>query len=80
MDEITTISNYEYFASSVKKGKSEVVAILYFKNYIKVFKILKCTFLDKFPQNINVFALNFQIILILQEVGQDKTKETMVSK
>ena len=58
--------------------KSGVVAILCVKNDIKVLPILQCTFFNKSPQKLNVFELSIQYILILQEVGQNKTKETLV--
>ena len=41
-------------------------------------KILECTLLDQSPQKLDVFALNLQNILILQDVGHGKTKETLV--
>ena len=50
---------------------------MYVKNYIE---ILECTLLDQSPQKLDVFALNLQYILILQEIGHDKTKETLVKK
>ena len=51
---------------------------MYVDNDIKVFKILKAIFLDKSTQQLDVFAPNLQYILILQQVGQDQTKETLV--
>ena len=51
---------------------------MYFKNDIEVLKIFECTLLDQSPQKLDVFALNLQNILILQEVGHDKTKENLV--
>ena len=35
-------------------------------------------FLDKVPQKLDRILLNLQYILFLREVGQDKTKETLV--
>ena len=49
---------------------------MYVKNDIWVLKILEGKFLDQFPLKLDVFVLNLQYILILQEVGHDKTKET----
>ena len=46
--------NQEYFASSVRKGKSAVVAILYVKNYIKVLKIFLDKSSQKLPQRITI--------------------------
>ena len=60
--EINTIFNKEYFGSSVVKGKSAVIAVMYIKKDIKVLKILKCTFLDKSPQKVELFELNLQYI------------------
>ena len=37
-------------------------------------------FLDKFPQNLDGFAIILQYISSLQEFGQDKTKETMFKR
>ena len=51
---------------------------MYVKYDIEVLKILECTILDQSPPKLDVFALNLQYILILQEVGHDKTKETLV--
>ena len=53
-----------------------VVAIRYVKYNIKVLKILKCTFLDTFPQHLDVLKLSIQYTFILQEFGQDRTIET----
>ena len=41
-------------------------------------KILECTLLDQSPQKLDVFALYLQYILILQEIGHDKTNGTLV--
>ena len=49
---------------------------MYVKNEIKVAKILKSKFLDKSPQNLDVFALNLQSSLSLPEIRQDKAKKT----
>ena len=72
--EINTMFNQRNFASSVRKETSVVDALMYVKNYIWVLKILDSTFLDQSPQKLDVFVLNLQYILILQDVGQDKTK------
>ena len=45
MFKITQFFCQKYFSSSVRKGESAVVALIYVKNDIKVLKILKCTFL-----------------------------------
>ena len=51
---------------------------MHVNNDIKALEILKYTFvLAKSPSMLDVFALNLQYILILQEVGQD-TKEKKV--
>ena len=50
----------EYLASSVGNETSAVVAILYVKNYNKISKIFKSTFLDKSPHKLDLFALNIQ--------------------
>ena len=44
VSEINTTFNSKYFADTVRKGTSAVVAILYVKNDIKVLKILQSTF------------------------------------
>ena len=59
-----------------KKVRSLLSCI--FKMIFKFLKILQCTFLDKSPQKLDVISLSIQYILILQEVEQDKTKETVV--
>ena len=51
---------------------------MYVTNNILVFKILDSTLRDQSPQKLDVFVLNLKYILILQEVGQSKTKETPV--
>ena len=61
-----------------KKVRSLLSCI--FKMIFKFLKILQCTFLDKSPQKLDIFAINLQYILSLQKVGQDKTKETVVLK
>ena len=51
---------------------------MYVKNNIQVLKVLDSTFLDQSPKKLDVFVLNLLYILILQEVGQNKAKETLV--
>ena len=77
---ITITLDGSRFASlcSVRKRKSGDVVILYVKNYIKVFKNLKMYFFDKSAQKLDVFASRFDNILILQKIGQDRTKQTLV--
>ena len=48
---------------------------MHIKNEIKVSKLSRFTFLDKFPQKLNIFALNIQSDLSLTDIRQDKTKK-----
>ena len=57
------------FASNVKKRASAIVAILYFKNDIKVWKLLKLHFLDKSIKKFNINALNLQSNLGIREIS-----------
>ena len=50
---------------------------MYVKYDIEVLKILKCTILDQSSPQLDVFAVNLQYILILQEVGHDKENSSL---
>ena len=78
MGGINTIYINNILASCVRKGKSVVVDLMCVKNDIKCKTILICTFLDKSHQKLDKYVLNLQYISSLQEVEQDKTKETLV--
>ena len=70
-----TIFYKENFVSSFTKITCSVFAFMHGKNDIKVSKLSRFTFLDKFPQKWNIFALNIQSDLSLTDIRQDKTKK-----
>ena len=62
----------------LEKTKVRSMSSCMSKMTFKFLKFLECTLLDQSSQKLDVFALNLQYILILQEVGHNKTKETLV--
>ena len=74
MGEINTIFISEHFQIVLEKVKVQLLPSRMSKITFKFLKSWNVLFLDKAHQKLDIFALNLQYFLSLQDFGQDKTK------